>query len=121
MSKAIFRICVLSILLQSLNAQTKIAPSDAKQHIGEDAIVCGTVANINVSTAKRGMTTNLNLDVRYPKPSFTVVIIGDSRYKFGDVEEAYLGKRICASGKIAKYKSIPEIEAKTPSQIVIEQ
>jgi hypothetical protein len=40
-----------------------------------------------------------------------VLIWGSDRPKFGDPEESYRSKHICATGKITNYKGIPEIVA----------
>lgn len=100
-------------------AQSPISAAEAKNHVGERATVCGEVASTHYAARSRGNPTFINLDKPYPDQIFTVLIWGSDRPKFGDPEEMYRNKRICATGKIADYKGVPEIVAYEPSQIKI--
>lgn len=93
---------VLTALLSGgpLTAQKKLSPGEAKDHIGETATVCGTVASTRYSTSTRGQPTFLNFDKPYPNQIFTVLIWGNNRSKFGTPEADYKGKEICVTGKI---------------------
>jgi hypothetical protein len=121
MRRVLLWICLFSFLGQPLIPQTKITPAEAKKHIGQEMTVCGNVANNRYAESTGGQPTFLNLDKRYPNPLFTVIIWGRNRDKFGNPDKEYLGKRICATGKITDYRGMPEIEAKTPGQIVVEK
>ena len=90
-----------------------------EDHIG-DATVCGTVASARYAAYTKGQPTFLNLDKPYPNPVFTVLIWGENRSKFGAPESEYKGKRICATGKIAEYRGVPEIVADSPKQITVQ-
>jgi micrococcal nuclease len=94
-----------------------ISARDAKDHVGENATVCGTVASAKWASGSRGSPTFLNLDEPYPNQIFTVVIWGSDRSKFGQPEKTYEGKRICVTGLIKSYRGQPEIAASNPSQI----
>lgn len=111
----------LALLCSALAyAQTSISASEAKNHIGESATVCGGVASTHYARTSRGSPTFINLDKPYPNQIFTVVIWGSERPKFGDPEETYRGKRICVAGKISLYRGVPEVIAYGPSQISIQ-
>ena len=59
--------------------------------------------------------TFLNLDEPYPNQAFTIVVWGSNRPKFGDPEAKYSNRRVCVSGVIESYRSIPQIVAREPS------
>jgi DNA/RNA endonuclease YhcR with UshA esterase domain len=98
-------------------AEKKYSTSEAKEHFGETATVCGEVVSARYADSTKGQPTFLNLDKPYPNQVFTVVIWGNNRSKFGTPEDAYKGKRICVSGKITAYGGLPEIVADDPKQI----
>jgi len=111
----IFVILVLSVA----QAQKPVTAAEAKDHVGEKATVCGNVVGTHYAARTRGTPTFINLDKPYPNQMFTVLIWGSDRPKFGDPEEAYRSKRICATGKIIDYRGVPEIVAYEPSQIKV--
>jgi hypothetical protein len=98
-------------------AQKKYSTSEAKEHFGETATVCGDVASTRYSDSTKGQPTFLNLDKPYPNQVFTIVIWGNNRGKFGTPENDFKGKRICVTGKITAYAGLPEIVADDPKQI----
>ena len=105
------------LLLSQALAENSISAADAKNHIGENATVCGWVASAHFAATSRGKPTFLNLDEPYPNQIFTIVIWGSDRPTFGDPESMYRGKRICVSGAIESYRRVPEIIAREPGQI----
>lgn len=108
------------LLCVPLAAQKKLTAAEAKDHIGENATVCGNVVSTRYSAATKGQPTFLNLDKAYPNQVFTVVIWGENRSKFGSPEIDYKGKQICVTGKIAEYRGVPEIVADNPNEIKTE-
>ena len=107
---------VLMVTLYALAEETLTA-TEAKDHIGEQVIVCGKVVSARYAENSRGRPTFLNFDQPYPNQVFTLLIWGSDRSKFGDPEMSYRGKRICVTGKISDYKGVPEIVANAPSQV----
>lgn len=104
--------------------QTKVrplAPEEAKDHVGEEAVVCGRVASARFAEASRGSPTFLNLGRPYPYQPFTVVIWGRDRPKFGEPEHTYLDETICVSGRITSYRGQPQIVVSRPSQIRLQR
>lgn len=83
----------------------ELTTQQAASHIGETATVCGIVVSANHSVRTKGQPTFLNLDQPYPKHVFTVLIWGSDRGKFGTPEVQWMGKRLCATGKIDAYKA----------------
>ncbi len=112
---AILVICFHAIATE---AQQPINPSDAQQHVGKRATVCGQVASAFYAVGSRGQPTFLNLDRPYPNAAFTAVIWGENRSKFSEPpEKRYQEKRICVTGTITTYRSLPEIVVSARSQI----
>ena len=99
----------------------RLTAAQAKEHIGEEAIVCGLVASTRYADTSRGQPTFLNLDKPYPDQLFTIIIWGRNRAKFGRPEVDLKGKRVCAEGLIESYRGTPQIEAKEPGQITVEK
>src|SRR2546422_3385128 len=77
-----------------------LTPLQAKDHVGENATVCGLVASATFAARTKGQPTFLNLDKPYPEHIFTALIWGSDRPKFGKPEDTYKGKRICVTGII---------------------
>lgn len=103
-----------------LFAQKNLTPSEAKEHFGETATVCGEVVSTRYAESSKGQPTFLNLDQPHPNQIFTAVIWSENRSKFGKPEDEYKGKRICVSGKITAYAGQPEIVVSDPKQITVE-
>jgi DNA/RNA endonuclease YhcR with UshA esterase domain len=111
-------ILALFVVLSSpVAAQKKLTASEAKDHVGETATVCGSVVSTRYATSTKGQPTFLNLDKPYPNQVFTVLIWGENRSKFGTPESEYKGKRICVTGKITEYRRVPEMVVNDPQEI----
>jgi hypothetical protein len=117
------RLLLVGVLVAALSlpllAQKRLTADEAKDHIGEEAVVCGTVASTRYAASSRGQPTFLNLDKPYPNQVFTVVIWGRNRDKFGKPEADYRDKRICVAGRIAEFRGVPQIEARESTQIEV--
>jgi hypothetical protein len=114
---------LFSLLLAfSTAAQTnKITAAEAKDHVGEIRTVCGKVVSTHYASGSKGQPTFLNLDERYPKEVFTILIWGNDCAKFGTPETKYKDAKVCVTGKITSHREKPEIIATEPSQIVQEK
>jgi DNA/RNA endonuclease YhcR with UshA esterase domain len=116
--RRLFLIVFVSFLLSGpIFAQKKVTASEAKDHVGETATVCGSVASARYAASTRGQPTFLDLDKPYPNQVFTIVIWGSNRAKFGAPEDEFKGKHICVTGEITEYRGKPEIVADKPKQI----
>jgi hypothetical protein len=71
-------------------AQTIGAP-EAKNHVGETAIVCVKFMSTRFATSSRCQPTFLNLATPYLRQIFTVVIWGSDRSKFDRPERSRIG------------------------------
>ncbi len=99
----------------------KLAAAEAKDHIGEQATVCGRVASTRYAATTRGKPTFLNLEKPYPSQLFTVLIWGETREKFGTPEEKYRDKQVCVTGTITEYRKAPEIVVSEPQNIEMQK
>jgi DNA/RNA endonuclease YhcR with UshA esterase domain len=99
----------------------RLAAAEAKNHIGEQATVCGNVASTRYAATTRGKPTFLNLDKPYPNQIFTVLIWGENREKFGTAEEVYRDKQVCVKGRITEYRGAPEIVVSDPRGIEVQK
>ena len=98
----------------------RITATEAKNHIGETATVCGVVASATYASRSRGKPTFLNLDRPYPNHIFIALIWSEDRPKFGQPEVRLRGKRICVTGRIEEYRGIPEIILRNRGQLKVE-
>jgi hypothetical protein len=94
--------------------------SRAGSRVGHVATIRGRVAGTRYAASSNGSPTFLNLGVDYPDSRrFTVVIWLENRPAFGRPESRYLHRTICVRGLVTRYAGVPEIEARTPSQITL--
>jgi len=101
-------------------SESKIPASEAKNHLGQTATVCGVVASARYADSAKGKPTFLNLDKPYPNAIFTAVIWEADRPKFGQPETELKDKRICVTGKIEEYRGGPEIILRGRGQLKVE-
>jgi len=119
-AKITLLLVVTTALSLPVLAQKRLSPAQAKDHVGETATVCGTVASTKFAASSHGQPTFLNLDEPYPRQIFTVLIWREDRAKFGRPEEKYRDKHLCVTGKITSYRGTPEIIARDPAQIEVQ-
>jgi hypothetical protein len=103
----VFLLILVSVLSLPTFAQKKYSSAEARDHIGETATVCGTVASEHLAARSKGEPTFVNLDKPYPDQVFTIVIWGSDRAAFGK-----LPTKLCVTGKIDLYRGVPEIVAR---------
>ena len=118
---ALLTFLVLAQIVDSQSQVKKLTAAEAKDHIGEQATVCGKVASTRYAATTRGKPTFLNLDKPYPNQIFTVLIWGENREKFGTPEEKYRDKQVCVMGKITEYRGSPEIVVSDPQSIEVQK
>jgi len=106
---AMFMVGTLTSFAATLSA------ADAKNHIGEQATVCGQVAGERTATGSRGEPTFINLDAAYPDQIFTILVWGDDRPNVGPLPSE--GARVCASGRIQEYRGVTEIVVRSKAQL----
>ena len=110
---------LMSLLAFGQSSSVKLSATEAKNHIGQQATVCGKVASTRYASTSRGKPTFLNLGKPYPNQVFTILIWGENREKFGTPEEKYRDQQVCVTGNITEYRGAPEIVASDPHTIEV--
>ena len=101
--------------------EVQINASEAENHIGKAAKVCGKVASSEFLPQIKGKPTFLNLGRPYPNQFFTVVIWNDDRNRWRQSpKKLYAKQKICVIGVIETHKNIPQIIVKMPGQIELQ-
>ncbi|MCE1163947.1 MAG: hypothetical protein LWX07_00935 [Bacteroidetes bacterium] len=104
--------------LQKQNKSTeeyiKLKSSETSGKIGQNALVTGYVAEVNV----REKVAYLNFEKRYPGNIFTAVVFPDKYEQFGDLNR-FKGKNVEVRGRIGQYKGKPQIIMNGKEQIKI--
>ncbi len=89
-------------------SETAILSSDAASFIGEEAEVCGYVAEVIYERDAEGRPTYLRFDNPSPDQTFTVLIEGKRRPRWSDKPENYYPTQIvCAKGTIVDIQGGP--------------
>lgn len=120
------RVLFLSALALSFTpclafAQAQIPASQAIEHVGKTAQVCGKIESGRYAENTDGQPTFLHLGAAFPKHTFQVRIDGKNRGKFTTPPETLVGFVICVSGKIVKAGATrAEMEIESPSAMLME-
>jgi hypothetical protein len=128
MRNLILMMCVTGLASFALSQDTtprRITAADAKNHIGETAIVCGKVVGTSLpkyGIAGRGKPVSFYLDQPEANPVFYFIAFGAQPGGPAEVIAAYQDKRVCVTGKIDTVPSggPPFIMAADRSQIKTE-
>ncbi len=116
MKKSLRSVSVIFILITfTAFAQTKITPSQAKDHIGKTVIVSGKVDQVTHSSTG---TWFINMGGKYPDNAFTAVVFKSDADKFTNLKDLE-GKTIEVKGKIKEYRGTPEIILNDPDQMIV--
>lgn len=101
----------------------RLAADVARQHVNEDARVCGFVAQTRYAEASNGQPTFLNFGQPYPNEVFSAVIWGGApeRAKYPELPEMlYIRRNVCVTGRIELYEDKPQIVVRHPAQLTID-
>jgi len=94
-----------------------VGPCAAKDHVGEEIIIEGEVADAYRSASD---TVFVNFGGKYPNNCFAAVIFKDDLGNFsGAPEITYAAKTVRVKGKVQEYQGKPEIILDGPAQIEI--
>ena len=125
----LFPIIVLILLLTLLlsrvfrpgtdsSPEISISYTEAYQHAGDFAEVCGEVQSSTYTYQIGGEPTFLNFGDEYPQQLFTVVIWGNNLSNWSTPPaELYTDSYICVSGTINIHNGIPQIVISHPGSI----
>lgn len=79
-----------------------LTADQAKEHVGENATVCGVAASTHYAANSRGNPTFVNLDKPYPNQVFTILIWGEDLGEFNPKPSTWEGKKVSASLRSAR-------------------
>ncbi len=98
-----------------------IAWDQAKAHAGKRSTIRGPVVEAIYDRGASGQPTFLYLGRPNSTPGGVTVLIRDQyRWNFpSPPEQLYYGRTICVSGMVSMYQGNPQIEVRSPSNIVI--
>ncbi len=111
------------LLAAQQNPPARIAPADAKNHISEDATVCGKVVEAKVAKyglAGHGRPVSFYLDQTEANAPFHFVTFGSKPEGPKEAVAAYDGKQVCVSGQINQVSGETFILATDRSQIKLD-
>jgi len=117
--------CLLAALLlaglpargQEPDAELVITATQAADHVGEVALVCGVVAATHHAQASTGRPTYINFEEPFPDAPFTAIIWGSDRDAFPYDPAVLLGMDICVYGEIDRYRGKPQMKLVRPEQV----
>ena len=114
---------IIAVLVCIAFAQEQSIASDkAIDYVGEYVTVCGEVVSAHFANRSRGKPTFLNIDEPYPRQTFTVVIWGNNRNKFGgNPENTLLWKDVCVTGRVEIFRGVAQVTAKSSDQITVSE
>jgi len=114
---SLFAAAFILLLASNSFAQKIYTVDDAKNHIGDTAIVKGEVSQLSVT---KGGQVYFNMGGKYPNNKFSAVILKANVSKFDNVKD-YEGKIVEIKGEIKLYNSKPEIVLEKKDQIKISE
>ena len=102
---------------QEPDAELVIKATQAAEHVGEVALVCGVVADTHYAQTSTGRPTYINFEEPFPDAPFTAIIWGSDRGAFPWDPAALLGMDICVYGEIDRYRGKPQMKLVRPEQV----
>lgn len=101
---------------QSIEVTT--SASEAINHQGKYAEVCGEVVSVQTISQIGGEPTFINFEEDHPNQLFTGLIWGDDRPAWQSTpEDLYTNRNICVEGSIRLHEGTPQIRISSPKQV----
>ena len=114
---AVLLFAAVPALGQEPDAELVITATQADEHIGEVALVCGVVADTHYAQTSTGRPTYINFEEPFPDAPFTAIIWGSDRGAFPYDPAVLLGMDICVYGEIDRYRGKPQMKLVRPEQV----
>ncbi len=92
-------------------------PEEAAGYVGKNATVCGLIASGDYAAGSPAQPTFLDFSKPYPNETFSALILGNDRTKFGTPEVSLREKYVCVTGQIFLYAGKPHIILRDPEQL----
>ena len=83
-----------------------IKTTEALEHVGTLARVCGAVVSKHTAVESNGKPTFVNLDRSFPDQAFTVVVWAVDAAAVGELPST---GSVCVTGTVAMYRGTPQI------------
>lgn len=97
-----------------------LEPSEAAEHVGEEATVCGEVAATAYVGSQPGKPSFLSFGAAYPDQVFSVVIFAEDADKFRRrPDRLYRARYVCVTGTVELFDGKPRMVVTTPEAIEI--
>lgn len=113
----------LPLALAETPTPATISAAEAKNHIGENATVCGRVVASRISkygVGQNGRPITFDLDEAPPHRVFTFVSLSPDSNSLEQTRNYYTGKHVCVTGTISKVGVTPQIIVSEPSHIKVQ-
>jgi Protein of unknown function (DUF3761) len=94
------------LLIPAFLCAQNIPASDAGKHLGEQATVCGRIAETHTANTSQGVPTFIDFERSYPNQTFTAVIWQRDKASVGALPRVGV---LCVTGTIIDYHGRPEI------------
>jgi hypothetical protein len=126
MRTLVFTVCIVGLTLFAAAQNTtppRIASSDAKNYIGQSAMVCGKVVETKITKyglAGHGKPVSFYIDQPETSSVFYFIAFGSKPDGPQEAVAAYEGKQICVSGQISQVSGKTFIMASDRSQIKVD-
>ena len=109
-----FRLFAAAVI--ALSQSSALRPEQAKDHVGQQVVVEGVVAQVSHST--KSNTTFLNFCNPYPNYCFEAVIFQSAQAQFPDASN-WQAKKVRVSGVVKMYQGKPEVVLDKKQQVEV--
>ena len=118
-------LAIPTVLQSQASPKAELTTSQAKEHVGESATVCGRVVDAKISkysAGSYGKSITFFLDEPEAARTFSFATLTSDPTRFEQTKKAYEGKQVCVTGKIMTLgNALPHINVMKPSQIEMRQ
>lgn len=109
---------VIEVETSSFEPEITISASEASDHIGTVAEVCGSVVSVDYIPEIKGKPTFINFGEAYPNQEFTAVIWFENLHQWKTPpDQTYENREVCVTGQIQDHEGTPQIEVKRNNQL----
>lgn len=109
---------VIEVGTSSYEPEITISASEASEHIGTVAEVCGDVVSVDFIQEIEGRPTFINFGEEYPNQEFTAVIWFENLHQWQTPpDQTYQNREVCVTGQIQDHEGTPQIVVKRNTQL----
>jgi hypothetical protein len=96
--------------------------AEVGKHVGGSGTVCGTIVDSTVSkygVGGHGRPISFQIDKAAPDTEFFFVAFAQKDVDIDEYRNGLKGKKVCVTGKIGQFNSVPYVMTTEPSQIKV--